>query len=162
MTYDASTRDRYQRLVAALSGTVAAGVLVGTGAIAGHAARDLREDEAAEQARRFEELAAWQAEQRAYERELRRSERAARDVVLKQRPTATRVTTRYVGAASSGGPVAVEPGSGGGPGTGSGAAPSSGGGGGGSSGGGSGGGGGTGGSGGPPPPPPPPPATSGS
>ena len=154
MTYDARSRDRYRWAVTGLSGAVAAGVLVGTGAVAGQAARQLKAEEEAEQARRDAELATWQAKQDRYKRDLRRSEgRARRGVVLKQRPTATRVTTRYVDGSSRGGPVAIGSSSSGGTGDngaggGGGSASSSG-------------------SGSPapapaPPPPPPPPASSGS
>lgn len=158
MTYDAKSRDRYRWAVTGVTGALTASVFLGTGAISGQAARDLNQTEAAEQAQQAEEFAAWQAEQARYERELEKAERReARRVIVKTRPTATRVTTRYVNGAAPSGGVSVSAGrtpSGGGQGTsGSGGKSNSGGG---------GGGGGGGGTPAPPPPPPPPPASSGS
>lgn len=153
MTYDARSRDRYRWAVTGISGAVAAGVLIGTGAISGQAARDLKDETAADQARKADEYAAWQAEQARYERDLKKAERAAAPV-LKQRPTATRFTTRYVTGGTQSGSVSVR--SSQGSASGGGTAPS-----GKSRGTKSGGGGGTPAPP-PPPPPPPPPASSGS
>lgn len=162
MGYDTRSRDRSRWAVTGLSGALAAGVLVGTGVVTGEAARAHRADEQAEQERRAEEYAAWQAEQAAYEAALAEREQASEPrVVVRQRPRRTRVTTRYITAAAPSG-VSVSasgttPGSSGG-----GDRPPAG-----SSRGGGGGGGGGGGApgptpGSPPPPPPPPPASSGS
>lgn len=161
MGYDTRSRDRSRWAVTGLSGALAAGVLVGTGAVTGEAARTHRAEEQAEQERRAEEYAAWQAEQAAYEAALAEQERASEPrVVVKQRPRRTRVTTRYITAAA---PSGVSVGASGttprGAGSPSSSTPRS-----------DGGGGGGGGGGGapgptpgpPPPPPPPPPASSGS
>lgn len=100
MTYDAKSRDRYRRAVTGVTGALTAGVLVGTGAISGQAAHDLNQQAAAEQAKQAEEYAAWQAERAAYDAEVARLRAENPPVVVKQRPTRTRVTTRYVNGGS--------------------------------------------------------------
>ncbi|GAA3545021.1 hypothetical protein [Nocardioides daeguensis] len=154
MTYDSTTRDRFRWAVTGVSGALAVTALVGTGAITGQAARQLHEQEAADQRRQAEELAAWRAEQAAYEAALAAS--APTPAVVKQRPTRTRVTVRYVSGTGPS-PVTVSSGSSG---------PASSGGRSGAPGGGTGAASGSGTPGGgtpaPPPPPPPPPASSGS
>lgn len=158
MTYDAKSRDRYRRAVTGVTGALAASVLVGTGAISGQAARDLNQQEAAEQAKKAEEYAAWQAEQAAYDAEVARLQAENPPVVVKQRPKRTRVTTRYV---SGGSPSGVSVGSSSGSRNSGGSSNS-----GGNTAGGRGGGNSGGGAGPtpapPPPPPPPPPASNGS
>lgn len=99
MTYTSSTRDRYRLAVSATTAAVAAGAMTATGWMAGAAAQDYSQTEARKQAeqdqRAQEQYAAWVAENG--DRVVAQRPR----VVLRQRPTKTRSTTRYVTAAGT-------------------------------------------------------------
>ena len=158
MTYTPRSRERYRAAVWATTATVAAGAISATGWVAGAAAHDEATDAAVNQAAQDAQA------QREHDRWLARygdasPSRERRHPVVRQRPTRTRVTIRYVTAAGTN----PAPGPGGtvSPSTGSTsqqlttvqpAQPAS-------SGTGGGGGGGTGATPHPPPPPPPPPPT---
>ena len=102
MTYTASTRDRYRLAVLTTTASVAAGAIAATGWAAGAAARDQAETDAAQQAeqdaRANAEYAAWQ-EQYGTQAVTRKPR-----TIVRQRPTRTRVSMRYVTATS---PVAA-------------------------------------------------------
>lgn len=95
MTYDDRSRELYRWAVSGVTGLVAASALIGTGAVAGRAAQEQQAADAVEAERQAAELAAWQAEQAAYDQQVAPSRPAARPK-LRKRPTRTRVTLRYV------------------------------------------------------------------
>ncbi len=105
MTYTSATRDRYRLAVWTTTAAVTAGAISATGWVAGAAAHDHAGSEAARQAEQdaqaSEEYAAWLA--RYGDQPATRTPRT----VLRQRPVRTRVSTRYVTAAS---PATVGPG----------------------------------------------------
>ena len=98
MTYTASTRDRYRLAVWTATASVAAGAIAATGWAAGAAAHEQARADAAKKteqdARADAEYAAWLAQYG--------NQAAARKprAIVRQRPTRTRVTTRYVTATS--------------------------------------------------------------
>lgn len=152
MSYTAKTRDRYRLAVAAVSGLATFGALSATGLIAGAAAQDYQQEQAAKKADQLEAKRAYQLAKRQRAALIKANKKyyakltqqaAHPRIVFRERPHVTQVTTQYIGAGGSG-----YVGSGG---TVSGGSPN------GSSGGGGGGGGGAAP---PPPPPPPPPAPS--
>lgn len=104
MTYTAATRDRYRLAVWASTATVAAGAITATGWLAGAAAHDQAELDAAQQSRQAQQdrqdaraaatYAAWLA------RSSDRGQTHPPRTTVRQRPTQTRVVTRYVTATS--------------------------------------------------------------
>ena len=106
MTYTSTTRDRYRLVVWAVTTSVAAGAVTATGWVAGAAAREHAQDEAARRAEQDaearQEYDAWLA--RYGEQPRTRTPRT----LVRQRPVRTRVTTRYVSAAGQ--TAAVGPG----------------------------------------------------
>lgn len=91
MSYTARKRDRHRLAVSAVTGVVTVASLTSIGWLTGAAADDFEQQQAEKQAKAAQELAEYNAA-------LARSQR--RDV-LRQRPSRTRVTTRYVTAAAS-------------------------------------------------------------
>jgi hypothetical protein len=98
MTYDARTRDRYRLAVTATTAAMAAGAVVATGWLAGAAAQDHARVTAEQQARkdavarqRYDAWVARYGDPSQYRRP---------STVVRERPTRTRVTTRYVAGAA--------------------------------------------------------------
>jgi uncharacterized membrane protein YgcG len=141
MSYTARNRERHRIAVSAVTGVVTVGSLTSIGWLAGAAADDFEQEQAEQKARAAQEQAEYNAA-------LARSQR---QTALRERPTRTRVTTRYVTAGGATNAVGA------GGTLGSSTSTSSSGGSSGPSASGS-----SGGSSGPPPPPPPPPPSSGS
>lgn len=88
MSYDSNTRDRYRLAVRATTASVAAGAMTATGWLAGAAAQDQAQVTA-------EKQAAQDARQAAQKP----------TTIVRERPTTTRVTTRYITAARSSDPI---------------------------------------------------------
>lgn len=107
MSYSPRSRDRYRLAVVAVSGLAAAGALTSTGWLAGAAAQDYAAQQASRQAEQDAAGAKAARAQAKYERAVARQKtRALRPrVVLRPRPTTTRVTTRYVQGAAPATPV---------------------------------------------------------
>jgi len=101
MVYDSRSRDRYRLAVTATTATIAAGAIIATGWLAGAAASDHARTAAEQQAtkdalarKRYDAWVAKYGDPSRYQ---------PSGTVLRQRPTKTRVTTRYVrGTASQG------------------------------------------------------------
>jgi len=107
MSYDAQSRDKHRRTVAVVTGAMTIGAISATGWLAGNAARDFEREQAEQQAAQERaEARATQARIR-YERALARS--GQQDGQLRQRPTRTRVTTRYVSGDTPVAPVVDAP-----------------------------------------------------
>jgi hypothetical protein len=108
MSYDARTRDRYRGTVSVMTGVVGATAITATGWVAGVVAQDAQE-EAAKQA--TSEATAQQGDAGRVASPDVRGPRPR--TVLRQRPIKTRVTLRYVTAASGvpgvGGTVSAGP-----------------------------------------------------
>jgi hypothetical protein len=103
MSYDAQSRDKHRRTVAVVTGAMTVGAISATGWLAGHAARDFEQEQA-------EQREAQEKAQARYERTLARSARPARpEERLRQRPTRTRITTRYVSGDAPAAPVVNAP-----------------------------------------------------
>ncbi|GAA3802599.1 hypothetical protein GCM10022242_02020 [Nocardioides panacisoli] len=101
MTYDSRTRDRYRLAVTGATAAVAAAAITATGWLAGTAAH--HQDQAAAQ-RKADQKALARAQYAAWKAKYgdpARARHAHTRIVLKDRPTRTRVTTRYVTAAST-------------------------------------------------------------
>ncbi|WP_370249468.1 hypothetical protein [Nocardioides sp.] len=123
MSYDLRSRERFRWAVTGLTGAVAAGAVTATGAFAGLAHQQQAEKDAAAQAERDAELQAYELEQARYEKRVRWAERTAAraaaraaaaqkpEIIWRERPTRTRVTTQYVTGAASPGSTSVSPGS---------------------------------------------------
>ncbi|MET0526071.1 MAG: hypothetical protein ABWZ91_14800 [Nocardioides sp.] len=92
MSYDAQSRDRHRRTVAVVTGALTVGAISATGWLAGNAARDFEREQAERQA------AQDAAEARAARARDRFDRRPApkQGQRLRERPTRTLVTTRYV------------------------------------------------------------------
>ena len=88
MSYTARNRERHRLAVSAVTGVITVGSLTSIGWLTGAAADDFEQEEAEKKARAAQELAEYNAA-------LARSQRPA---ALRERPTRTRVTTRYVTA----------------------------------------------------------------
>ena len=101
MSYDAQSRDKHRRTVAVVTGAMTVGAISATGWLAGNAARDFEQEQA-------EKQAAEEKAQARYERALARSGRQ-QDQQLRQRPTRTRVTTRYVSGDAPAAPIVNAP-----------------------------------------------------
>ena len=99
MSYSSRTRDRYRLAVTAATGSLAAAAIAGTGWVVGAVAHDQAQQDAV-QAEADRALA-------RYEARVARQQAAAQqpDTVLRQRPTRTRVTTRYVSGSATTIPV---------------------------------------------------------
>ena len=97
MTYSSKKRDRYRVAVTAVTGLTVAGTLTSAGWIAGAAAQDYEASQSTQQPDRAA-AATPQTRASATHHEVRR---AAPRVVLRQRPTRVRTTTRYVAGATS-------------------------------------------------------------
>lgn len=114
MRYSTRHRDRYRLAVAAVTGLTVAGAAVGTGALAGAAAQEHRRQQADQAQQAAEQQWAHYERQLArYDRQVARQARQARQsgtTVLRERPTGTRVTTRYVTGAAAGGTASVRSG----------------------------------------------------
>jgi hypothetical protein len=99
MTYTARTRDRYRLAVTMTTATVAAGALAATGWLTGAAAQDHAQEAADQQA---EKDAAARA---AYDAWVAKygdpAQYQGARTVVRDRPTKTRVTTRYVSGAGA-------------------------------------------------------------
>ena len=91
MSYTARNRERHRLAVSAVTGVITVGSLTSLGWLTGAAADDFEQEQAEQKARAAQELA-------EYEAALARSQRPA---ALRERPTRTRVTTRYVTAAGA-------------------------------------------------------------
>ena len=94
MDYTPRTRDRFRWAATGVTGLLTTGLLVGTGALAGRMAADQQATDAAQQQQRAEQYAAWQAQQSRHRAHVLARPR----IVVRTRPTRTRVTTRYVTA----------------------------------------------------------------
>ena len=92
MHYDSHTRDRYRLAVRATTATVAAGAMAATGWLTGAAAQEGHAKAIADQKAALEAQAAAAALQKP-------------KTILRERPTTTRVTTRYITAARPSGSV---------------------------------------------------------
>lgn len=99
MTYTSCTRDRYRFAVWTTTAAVAAGALTATGWVAGAAAHDRAQDDAARQAEQDAQAGAEYAAWLARYGDQARSQRPR--TVVRQRPARTRVSTRYVIATGS-------------------------------------------------------------
>jgi len=88
MSYTARNRDRHRLAVSAVTGVITVGSLTSIGWLTGAAADDFEQEQAEKEARAAQELAEYNAA-------LARSQRPT---ALRERPTRTRVTTRYVTA----------------------------------------------------------------
>lgn len=86
MSYTARNRERHRLAVSAVTGVVTVGSLTSIGWLTGAAADDFEQEQAGKKARAAQELAEYNAA-------LARSQRPT---ALRERPTRTRVTTRYV------------------------------------------------------------------
>src|SRR5918999_516768 len=107
MSYDAQSRDKHRRTVAVVTGALTVGAISATGWLAGSAARDFEREQAEQRsAQERAEARAHRARVR-YERLLARSGRETRQ--LRERPTRTRVTTRYVSGDAPAAPVVNAP-----------------------------------------------------
>lgn len=113
MSYSTRHRDRYRLAVAAVTGLAVAGTAVGTGALAGAAAQEHRRQQADQAQQAAEkEWARYERQLARYDRQVARQARQAQQsaTVLRERPTGTRVTTRYVTGAATGGTASVQSG----------------------------------------------------
>ena len=88
MSYTARNRERHRLAVSAVTGVITVGSLTSIGWLTGAAADDFEQEQAEKEARAAQELAEYNAA-------LARSQRPT---ALRERPTRTRVTTRYVTA----------------------------------------------------------------
>ncbi|HQR28514.1 MAG TPA: hypothetical protein PLP61_15835, partial [Nocardioides sp.] len=110
MRYSAVVRDRYRLAVAAVSGLVTVGTLSATGLIAGAAASEHHADLAAKAAEQRAERLAYRQAVREHRALVKASKQYAAalgsdpQVVVRERPRVTRVTTQYL---SSGGSTSV-------------------------------------------------------
>lgn len=105
MTYSPSTRDRYRLAVSAVTGVTLVGALTSTGWLAGQAAQahaaDLARQQAAAQQQDKVRTARAERARKRYDALVSRSGADTRRSALRQRPTRTRVTTRYVTASEA-------------------------------------------------------------
>ena len=105
MSYDAQSRDRHRRTVAIVTGAMTVGAISATGWLAGSAASDFEREQAERQAaQEADEARAARARER-YERQLSR----VQNRTLRERPTRTRVTTRFVSGDATTVPVVSAP-----------------------------------------------------
>lgn len=97
MSYDARTRDRYRLAVLATTATLGAAAITATGWLTGAAAHAQDEKEAQEQANQDADArAAYDSWVRSYGSPEAQEPRT----IVRERPSRTRVTTRYVTAAA--------------------------------------------------------------
>ena len=107
MSYDAQSRDRHRRTVAFVTGAMTVGAISATGWLAGNAARDFEREQAEQRAAQEKAEARAERARARYERLAARS--GQQNEQLRQRPSRTRVTTRYVSGGTPSAPVVDAP-----------------------------------------------------